>query len=71
MTSKIKVQVQTLTKAQTKVFESFGDNKSAKIRFLTSLGWKRRPIADYVGVIYQFVRNVEMSDIARQALKNK
>ncbi len=34
-------------------------SKSAKIRYLTSLDWKRRAIADEVGVIYQFVYNVQ------------
>ena len=37
--------------------------KSAKIRFLTSLDWTRREIADKVGVIYQFVRNVQLMPI--------
>ena len=34
-------------------------SKSAKIRYLTSLSWTRRQIADKVGVIYQFVYNVQ------------
>lgn len=34
-------------------------SKSAKIRYLTSLSWTRRQIADEVKVIYQFVYNVQ------------
>ena len=37
--------------------------KSGRIRYLLSLGWTRRQVADKVGVIYQFVRNVEMSTV--------
>ncbi len=67
MTSKIKVKEYKLTKAQKATYDSFGDNKSAKIRFLSSLGWDRSPIAKFVGVIYQFVRNVQENEIARKA----
>ena len=68
MTNQATVQKTKLTKAQQVEFEGLRDNKSAQIRFLTSLGWeKRRDIADYVGVIYQFVRNVQENEIARQA----
>ncbi len=37
--------------------------KSASIRYLLALGWTRRQVADKVGVIYQFVRNVEMTKV--------
>lgn len=44
--------------AQTKAYNKL-ETKSARIRFLTNLDWSRRQIADKVGVIYQFVYNVQ------------
>lgn len=35
--------------------------KSGRIRYLLSIGWSRSQVAKEVGVIYQFVRNVELS----------
>ncbi len=51
-----------LTSAQTKALNKL-ETKSAKIRYLTSLDWTRRQIADKVGVIYQFVRNVQVTQL--------
>ncbi len=56
------LQVQTksvsLSKNQKASFDKL-PSKSAKIRYLTGLDWTRRQIADKVGVIYQFVYNVQ------------
>ncbi len=41
------------------------DSKSARIRYLTAQGWTRREIADKVGVIYQFVYNVQSRKLAK------
>ncbi len=54
----VKTKATTLTKNQSKDYGKL-PSKSAKIRFLTNLGWTRRQIADKVGVIYQFVYNVQ------------
>ncbi len=51
-----------LSKSQSSKFAAL-PTKSAKIRFLTSLEWTRREIADKVGVIYQHVRNVQITPI--------
>ena len=40
--------------------------KSAKIRFLTSLEWTRREIADELKIIYQFVRNVQITPVKNE-----
>ncbi len=37
--------------------------KSAKIRYLTSLDWKRSEIAGYLNIIYQHVRNVQITPV--------
>ncbi len=47
-----------LTKSQSASYGKL-DSKSARIRYLLKLGWTRRQVADKVGVIYQFVYNVE------------
>ncbi len=52
-----------LTKAQSGAYGKL-TSKSAKIRYLTSLSWSRRQIADHVGVIYQFVYNVQVRKLA-------
>ena len=54
----VKTTSTKLTKSQTKKYGTL-PSKSAKIRFLTDLGWTRRQIADKVGIIYQFVYNVQ------------
>lgn len=41
--------------------------KSAKIRWLTSLGYSRRQIADFLGILYQHVRNIQMQVPKRAA----
>ncbi len=51
-----------LSKAQLAAFGRC-TTKSASIRYLLALGWTRRQVADKVGVIYQFVRNVEMTKV--------
>lgn len=39
---------------------------SARIRYLTSLGWKRSPIAHKLNKSYQHVRNVQIQPIKGQ-----
>ncbi len=53
-----KTAPEKMTSAQAKSYGKL-DTKSARIRFLTNLKWTRRQIADKVGVIYQFVYNVQ------------
>ena len=57
-TIKVKTSSTKLTKSQNTAYGTL-PSKSAKIRFLTNLDWTRRQIADKVGVIYQFVYNVQ------------
>lgn len=40
--------------------------KSSKIRFLLSKGWSRSQVAKKLGIIYQHVRNVEITPIKKQ-----
>ncbi len=54
----VKTTSTKLTKYQNTAYGKL-PSKSAKIRFLTNLGWTRRQIADKVGIIYQFVYNVQ------------
>jgi hypothetical protein len=42
-------------------------SKSAKIRFLTNKGWNRSTIANYLGIRYQHVRNVQITPIKKKA----
>ena len=51
-----------LSKAQNTAYGKL-PTKSARIRYLTALEWTRREIADKVGVIYQHVRNVQITPI--------
>ena len=37
--------------------------KSAKIRYLSSLDWKRSEIAEYLKIRYQHVRNVQITPV--------
>ena len=46
-----------LTGAQTKKVKAM-ETKSAKIRYLDSIGWTRGEIATYLDIRYQHVRNV-------------
>lgn len=39
---------------------------SAKIRYLTSLGWKRGAIAKKLGILYQHVRNVQLQPLKKK-----
>ncbi len=55
----VQTKVTKLTKSQNTAYGKL-PSKSAKIRYLTGLGtMTRRQIADKVGVIYQFVYNVQ------------
>jgi len=38
---------------------------SAKIRYLTSIGWKRGAIATKLGKLYQHVRNVQLQPLKK------
>lgn len=51
-----------LTKAQTTKLRNL-PTKSAKIRFLTKLGWARGRIAKELGIKYQHVRNVQITPV--------
>lgn len=51
-----------LTKKQEEKLESF-TTTSAKIRFLTSLEWTRGEIAKKLNILYQHVRNVQITPI--------
>ncbi len=52
-----------LTKTQKFNADSMS-TKSAKIRYLTSLDWKRSEIADYLKIRYQHVRNVQITPVS-------
>ena len=57
----VKTEPVSLSKARKAGYDKL-PSKSAKIRYLTGLSdptWTRRQIADHVGVIYQFVYNVQ------------
>ncbi len=47
-----------LSKSQRTALDAL-PSKSAKIRYLTSQDWTRRQIADELGIIYQYVWNVQ------------
>lgn len=51
-----------LSKAQETTYDKL-TTKSGRIRYLTSMGWSRSQIKDKVGVIYQFVRNVQLMKV--------
>lgn len=51
-----------LNKSQRFNLESFS-TKSAKIRYLTSLDWKRSQIAKELNILYQHVRNVQITPV--------
>lgn len=42
-------------------------SKSAVIRFLLSKNYKRGPIAKFMGIKYQFVRNVDITPVKKTA----
>lgn len=44
-----------------------GDNKSAKMRTYLAAGFTVGEVAKHMGVKYQFVRNVKIQEIARNA----
>lgn len=56
------VQTVELNKSQSTTLARM-TTKSGKIRYLLSLNWTRSQVAKKVGVIYQFVRNVELSPV--------
>ncbi len=39
---------------------------SARIRYLTSLDWTRSQIKDKLGILYQHVRNVQITPITNE-----
>lgn len=41
------------------------NGKSAKIRYLHSEGWERKAIADKLGIRYQHVRNVLVTQLKK------
>ena len=45
------------------------ETTSAKIRYLTSQGWKRGDIAKKLDIRYQHVRNVQLQPLKRIELK--
>ncbi len=51
-----------LTKKERFNFESMS-TKSAKIRYLTSKDWKRSEIAKELKILYQHVRNVQITPV--------
>lgn len=58
----------TKTKSPTEIeliVQDKATTKSHKIRALLALNLKRRPIADLLGVRYQFVRNVEVAPLPK------
>ncbi len=55
-------EAQTLTAAQKKAVSKL-PSKSAKIRYLTALEWSRSQIASYLGILYQHVRNVQITPV--------
>ncbi len=57
-----------LNSSQTKTLNAL-PTKSAKIRYLTSLDWKRPAIADKLGILYQHVRNVQITPLTGKAKK--
>ncbi len=56
-TSSRKKELRTLTNEQLAIYNSL-DSKSKKIKYLASLNWSTGDIARYMGIIYQFARNV-------------
>jgi len=53
---------QKLTKAQTTKLATF-ETMSGRIRYLHSLGLERGPIAKQLGIRYQWVRNVLLTEV--------
>lgn len=51
-----------LSKAQASKLGSL-PTTSAKIRYLTSLDWSRSEIRDELGILYQHVRNVQITPV--------
>lgn len=54
-----------LNKTMTKKFDSF-TTKSARIRFLNSLGYSRADIARHMNIRYQHVRNVLITPLKKK-----
>ena len=52
-----KKELRSLTNEQLAIYNSL-DSKSKKIKYLASLNWSTGDIARYMGIIYQFARNV-------------
>lgn len=47
------------------LYKASGNNKSAVIRQLTAEGFKRGPIAKFMNIRYQHVRNVQMQPLKK------
>jgi hypothetical protein len=58
--------VQTIQGSYAELLETH-KTKSAMIRFLDSQGHKRGPIAKFMGIKYQFVRNVLITPIKKSS----
>lgn len=64
-TSTLTVKTSTdpkLTSAQRKALNKL-PSKSAKIRYLTDKKWSRSQIASELGILYQHVRNVQITPV--------
>ena len=61
-----------LTAREEAVLDSFSTT-SAKIRYLSTLNWSRSQIASKLGIRYQWVRNVLITNVAqpKEAMPNK
>ena len=66
--SRSKVEVISLSDEQLKTYEQL-ENKSMKIRFLLDLNYNRSSIAKHLGIIYQHVRNVEITPVKRKKIE--
>lgn len=50
-----------------KLMEQHSNNKSSIIRALDAEGYKRGPIAKFMGIKYQFVRNVLITPVSKKS----
>ncbi|KKN19220.1 hypothetical protein LCGC14_0947890 [marine sediment metagenome] len=63
-------QTKKLTKSQKFNVDSFS-TKSAKIRYLTNLDWTRSEISKYLNILYQHVRNVQITPVKNPTEQKK
>ncbi len=64
------IVMKELTKSQKFNVESFS-TKSAKIRYLTNLDWTRSEISKYLNILYQHVRNVQITPVKNPTEQKK